>query len=126
VRAAVCLLLAALAAPGCSGDRPKLVAVTGKVVHKGQPLTAGSIWLHPDAGNPYHGEKPSCQLGLDGAFTMRTYPYGDGVPPGAYRVTLSPELASRIKLPAYGDPARTPWRLDVPDGGIRDYVLEAK
>ena len=42
------------------------------------------------------------------------------LPPGAYKVTLSPELARRIQLPAYADPARTPLRLDVPSPvGIR-------
>jgi len=28
---------------GCGGEKPKMVAFTGKVVHKGQPVTAGSI-----------------------------------------------------------------------------------
>jgi hypothetical protein len=119
------LFLAALASFGC-GDKPKLVAVTGKVLYKGQPLTAGSIWFYPDAGNTYHGEKPSCQLALDGAFAMRTYPFGTGVPPGSYKVTLSPELANRIKLPAYATPAKTPLTLQVPDSGIRDYLIEVK
>jgi hypothetical protein len=113
-------------AAGCGGDRPKLVPVTGKVVHHGKALTAGSVWLHADAGNPYAGEKPSCQLALDGSFVIRTYPYGEGAPPGPYKVTLSPELANRIRLPAYSDPAKTPLRLDVPDAGVKDHVFEVK
>jgi hypothetical protein len=124
--AAAYLLAAALAVAGCADKKPKLVPVVGKVVYKGQALTAGSIWFHPDAANSVQSEKSSCQLGEDGSFTMRTYPHGDGVPPGAYKVTLSPELANRIKMSAYSDPAKTPWKLDVPDGGILNQVFEVK
>lgn len=117
---------AALAlAAGCS-DKPKLVPVTGRVTLKGEPVTAGSIWFAPDAGNPYQGEKPSCQLQLDGSFAMRTYPWGDGVPPGGYKVTLSPELAKRLNKPAYADPAKTPWAVEVPAEGLADKVFEVK
>ena len=122
-RALVLALLLALA--GCS-NRPKLVSVTGKLVQDGKGLTGGNIWFHPAEGNPYKGEKPSCQLQLDGSFVMRTYPWGNGVPPGSYKVTLAPELASRINRPAYSDPARTPLTLDVPDSGVADKVFEVK
>jgi hypothetical protein len=110
---------------GC-GSKPKTAPVTGRVVHKEKGLTAGSIWFHPASGNSWQGEKPSCQLQEDGSFTMRTYPYGKGVPPGAYKVTLSPELANRIGLPVYGDPNKTPLSIDVPDGGVADKVFEIK
>ena len=125
----LCRILAAflgVAVVGCGSDKPKLVTVTGKVVFKNEPLTAGSIWFVPDLGNAYQGEKPSCQLQLDGSFTMRTYPFGDGVPPGAYKVMLSPELANRIKKPEYGDAAKTPLTLTVPDVGVRDHVIDVK
>lgn len=117
--------LVVLSLTGCS-NRPKLVTVTGKVVHKGKALTAGSIWFHPAEGNSYEGEKPSCQLSLEGEFTMRTYPWGNGVPPGSYKVTLSPELANRIKLPHYADPRKTPLSVDVPDEGLKDKEFEIK
>jgi hypothetical protein len=100
--------------------------VTGKVTFKNEPLTAGSVWFAPDAGNGYAGEKPSCQLQADGSFTMRTYPHGDGVPPGEYKVLLDPALANRIKKPEYGDAAKTPLKLTVPDGGVRGHVFEVK
>jgi hypothetical protein len=122
---AVGLLLAlAACAPGCR-SRPKLVAVTGKVLHKGQPLTAGSIFFHPRTADAPAG-KSSCLLQVDGSFTMRTFPYGDGVPPGSYKVTLSPDLAGRIKRPDLADPDRTPLALDVPDEGVHDHVFEVK
>lgn len=117
-------LVGALVA-GC-GNKPTLVSVTGKLMHKGQPLTAGSLYFHPAEGNSYKGEKPSCLLALDGSFTMRTYPYGNGVPPGAYKVTLASELANRIRRPDYADPKKTPLSVTVPDSGLTDQVFEVK
>ena len=111
---------------GCQGDRPTLVPVTGKVIYKGEPLTAGSVHLFPDAGNSFDKDQPSSLLQLDGSFTIKTFPYGDGVPPGRYKVTLAPQLAGRIQLPHYADPTRTPLSIDVPDSGVRDHVLEIK
>jgi hypothetical protein len=48
------------------------------------------------------------------------------VPPGTYKVTLSPELASRIGRPVYGDPKKTPLQVTVPDAGLADQVFEIK
>lgn len=111
---------------GCGPNPPKLVEVTGKAIHKNEPMIAGSIWFHPDPGNEVKGEPSSCVLQMDGSFKMRTYPFGDGVPPGKYKVTFTPELAGRIKLPNYGDPAKTPLELTVPESGLNALVIEAK
>jgi hypothetical protein len=119
------LLPALLLIAGC-GHKPKLVLVTGRVVHQGQPLTAGSIWFHPTASSEYQGQTPSCLLALDGSFTMRTYPFGNGVPPGSYKVTLAPELANRIGRPDCGNPDKTPLQVDVTEQGIQDYVVDVK
>ncbi len=109
---------------GCGGDQPPLVPVTGKVTMAGRPLTAGSILLHPDAANAFQKDKPSSLLQVDGSFEIRTFPYGDGVPPGKYKVTLAPELATRIGRPDYADPAKTPWHIDVPDAGLADQTFD--
>ncbi|MEO2091269.1 MAG: hypothetical protein ABGY75_17550, partial [Gemmataceae bacterium] len=85
-----------LLAVGCGEKPPALVPVTGKVVMNDQPLTAGSIYLHPAATNDYQKDKPSSLLQLDGSFSVKTFPFGDGVPPGTYKVTLAPELAGRV------------------------------
>lgn len=124
-----CLVgLAALlgAAVGCGEKPPKLVSVTGKAVHNGKPLTAGSLTFHPESGVQEKGDRPSCQLQSDGGFTAQTFPYGDGMPPGAYKVTLSKELASRINRPQLVDPARTPLKVTVPEDGIHDLTLDVK
>lgn len=120
------LLLAAALALGCGGDKPKLVPVTGTVVRKGGPVTAGSVTFHPDPANAHQKDSPSSLLQVDGGFTMRTYPYGDGVPPGRYKVTLSPDLAGRLGKPDLGRPDRTPWAVEVPDGGLTGHVFEVK
>ena len=118
-------LLLALAA-GCGGEKPKLVTVSGRVTANGRGVTAGSVYLTPDAANAYGKDRPSGALQLDGSFTVSTFPFGEGVPVGKYKVTLGPEVADRLKKPAYKDPAKTPWTLEVPDAGVSDLVLEVK
>jgi hypothetical protein len=119
-------LVIALALIGCGDDRPTLVPVTGKVLIDGKPVTAGAIIFHPQAGNPYLKDKPSSLLQLDGSFTMKTFPFGEGVSPGPYKITLAPEVASRIARPSYADPLKTPWAITVPDEGIADRTLEVQ
>lgn len=110
---------------GCSDpDAPRLVPATGKVVHNGKPLTAGSIIFHPLEGTAYMDDNPSSLLQIDGSFRMKTFPYGEGVSPGRYKVTLAPELASRIQRPDYGDRSKTPWEIEVPDSGLSNHILE--
>lgn len=121
----LCLVLVMLS--GCSGEaKPELVRVTGKVVMDGKPLTAGSINFFPDSSNSYTKDNPSSLLQIDGTFTMKTFPFGDGVAPGVYKVTLAPELASRVKRPIYGKPDTTPWSIEVPKSGITDHTFEVK
>jgi hypothetical protein len=120
------LSLISILASSCS-NKPRLVRVQGKVIFKEAPLTGGSIWFQPDStkGNTA-GEKASCQLALDGSFEMRTYPYGGGVRPGAYKVTLAPELANRIGAPKHAQPHTTPIEIVVPDEGMSDLVITIK
>ncbi len=116
------LPLAFLLAVGCGG--PQLAAVTGKVTRGGQGVTAGSIYLHPADGG-WKGEPPSSVLQTDGSFTIKTYPHGDGVPPGKYKATLTPGLAQRIGKPDLADPQKTPWTLEVPAAGVSGHVFTA-
>lgn len=110
---------------GCA-DRPRLVPATGKVVHKGKPLTAGSVIFVPDPGNAWAGDNPSSLLQTDGSFSMKTFPFGPGVTPGGYKVTLDPALASRIGLKVLSRADQTPWSVEIPGSGRSDLVLEAK
>jgi len=111
---------------GCGSEKPKMVPFNGKVVHNGQPITAGSINFFPDASNSFQKDNPSSILQLDGSFTAKTFPFGDGIPPGKYKVTLAPQLAGRLRAPNYASPEKTPWQVEIPEGGLKDQLLEVK
>jgi hypothetical protein len=123
--AAALTLLAVFTVVGC-GNKPTLVPVKGRVTHAGKTVTGGSVWFHPEGGSQGQPERMSGQLQIDGTFIARTFPHGDGIPPGQYRVTLSPDLAARAGVPRYGDVAKTPWVVEVRDGGLTECVLEIK
>lgn len=112
---------------GCGGEKPpQLVKVTGKVLYNQEPVTAGAIIFHPDTGNAYTKDNPSSLLQVDGSFTMKTFPFGEGVSPGSYKVTLAPEVAGRLKMPQYADPQKTPWNVTVPESGLTDQLFEVE
>ena len=119
------LFASTVALAGC-GNKPKLVTVTGKVTQKGKTVTGGSVWFHPEGADEGKTEKMSGQLQLDGTFTAKTFPHGEGIPPGKYKVTLSPDLAGRAGVPNYGVVTKTPWSVDVPETGLTDHVFEIK
>jgi hypothetical protein len=123
--AVVFFVLATAALVGC-GTKPKLAPVGGKVTHGGKAVSGGSVWFHREGGNESDPERMSGQLQLDGTFVARTFPHGDGIPPGTYRVTLSPDLAARAGVPRYGNISTTPWIVDVPANGLSDRVFEIK
>jgi len=108
----------------CNQDKPKLVKVNGKITFNGQPLTAGSINFHPASTNTFTKDNPSSILQEDGSFTMKTFPYGDGVSPGEYKITLAPQLASRISLPNLAYPEKTNANIIVPETGLENYILD--
>jgi hypothetical protein len=120
----VCAAMLLVLLAGCGGNQPTLVPVTGKVTMAGQPLTAGSIIFHPDSANSFQDDKPSSLLQIDGSFTLQTFPFGEGVPPGKYKVTLAPELASRIGRPQFADPLKTPWSVEIPAEGLSGHNFE--
>lgn len=117
---------AALALLAGCGDRPTLVPATGRITHKGQPLTAGSVIFVPDSGNAWAKDNPSSLLQADGSFTMKTFPYGDGVAPGKYKVTLDPALAGRVRQPTLSKADKTPWSVEIPDSGKTGITLDAR
>jgi hypothetical protein len=76
--AAGCILVGALAAPGCSG--PNAASVSGSVTLDGQPLTTGMVGFHPDGGN---GAPANGQIDSSGNYSLST---GSdvGLTPGKY------------------------------------------
>lgn len=122
----VTMLLLSLLLIGCGQPKPNMVPVMGKVTQAGQPVTAGSIYLHAASADAYQKDTPSSMLQLDGSFTIKTFPFGEGVPPGDYKVTLSPELASRLKLPQHGTVTETPLQITVPPEGLSNWLIDLK
>lgn len=121
------LVVLAIGAAGCGNtEKPTLVTAAGEVKIKGQPLTAGSIIFFPGKTAEYQDDSPSSLLQEDGTFTMKTFPFGDGVAPGKYKVCLSKALATAIKFPEYADPQKTPWEVDIPDTGNSEIELQVK
>ena len=109
---------------GCGETAPEMVTVSGQVLLDGKGVTAGAVYFHPDATNSFQKDTPSCQLQLDGTFSVKTFPFGDGVPPGKYKVTLTSELANRIRQPEYGRKDKTLWEVVVPNTAVTDLKLE--
>lgn len=117
------LLLTGLLPAGCGEKPPLLVEVSGKVQVDGKPVTAATIYLHPAASNAPLDDVPSSLLQLDGSFQARTFPWGPGVPPGEYAVTLDPRSAERLQKPDYAQAEKTPWKLTVPESGLQNQTL---
>lgn len=114
-----------VSASGCGqSGKPILVPAAGEIIFKGEPLTAGSVIFFPDESVDYQKDSPSSILQLNGSFSMKTYPFGDGVNPGKYKVCLNPPLANAIKCPKYGNPKTTPWEVEVPETGDKGILLE--
>jgi hypothetical protein len=78
----------ALFLAGCSGDaqtRPKTVAVSGKVLYKGQPVDGATVAFLGDGKiPPAIGRTDSL-----GRFDLTTSQPGDGAVPGNHQVTVS-------------------------------------
>ncbi len=115
-----------LGALGCGQEQPPfpLVSATGKVTLKdGTPVTAGAIYFCPEGTSSYTPESSSSLLQKDGSFTVKTFPWGNGIPAGKYKVVLADELAGRLSKPKYGRVEETPWQIDVPQEGVKDHTF---
>lgn len=55
---------------------------------------------------------------------MKTFPWGPGVTQGRYAITLSAELAARIKRPDYASKEKSPLQVTVPPEGLTNFKIE--
>ena len=79
-----CMVLFVLAGCGRQADEP--APVEGKITQEGEPVANATITFTPEDGK---GRRATGMSGADGTFKMTTRNTGDGVVPGAYKVTVS-------------------------------------
>lgn len=79
-------LLLAVAAAGCGSSGPQTGRVSGKITHKGEPLTKGNITFVPNAPDTPNAVSP---IGPDGTYELTTSEYGRGAVVGDYKVAIS-------------------------------------
>jgi|SRR5579872_1913896 len=123
-----CLLVAA-SLSGCTssdGKGPKLTQVTGRVIFKNEGVTAASIFFMPDAEKGNRGDMATAVLQADGSFKMETYPKGEGVIPGAYKIKLDLGRRPEKELEKYRDVKTSQLTIEVTDKPIEGYVIELK
>ncbi len=121
----LCLVSIFLAAGGC-GKTPELVPATGKILFEDQPIPGALIKLVPEmetGGFTAHATSDHA-----GAFTVETYPHGQGASPGSYRVVVKMGTCCGedhgIVIPSkYSDPLQTPLRVHVTDKGLEPKEL---
>lgn len=108
IAAGLTLLVVAV---GCdSSGVGRLVPVQGKVTYEGQPLTAGSLALKPDAekGNTSKFE-PAANLGPDGSYRLFTAER-EGAPLGWYKVAIVAQAPADEKNPYAAQKSLIPAR----------------
>lgn len=92
------LLMAAALFMGCSSSDEPVGYVKGRVTHKGQPVTSGSVTFSPigaTAKEPRAGKAAAGTLDANGEFELSTFDIGDGAVTGRHHVVLSPEAIEK-------------------------------
>jgi len=79
----VALLVVVSGLLGCGGRTP----IQGKVTHKGQPVTGGTLVFTPLGGS---GKAATAEIKKDGTFSVGTTRAEDGAELGRYRVAFTP------------------------------------
>jgi hypothetical protein len=118
---ALVLVVGLLTLAGCS-NRPKLVPFSGKVVAEGRKQLSGDpiVALVPVGGQGK--ERIQGMILPDGTFKLNTYPHGDGVTPGKYKVLVQFDGGKAFER--YAAANTTPLEVDVPDGGLTNYEIK--
>jgi hypothetical protein len=86
---------------GC-GSSSGVGQVTGRVTYRGEPVTKGAVVFEDNE----RGISVNAPLGGDGAFTARTHDL-PGLPPGTYKLAVSPRTFGDGSAPLVVDPNST-------------------
>ena len=95
--ASIPLLAATLG--GCKGSkdtRPQRAPVTGKVLHKGQPVAGATVIFEPLGSTP----AATGETDTAGRFQLTTFNPNDGAVPGEYKVAVHKVQVTRANRPA--------------------------
>jgi hypothetical protein len=86
----------ALVLGGCGSgeEHPPTIPVKGKVTHKGQPVTTGTITFQPGSGQAATG-----QIQADGSYELSTYGEKDGAVEGHHKVMVVANDGSPNMIP---------------------------
>ena len=99
--------LLALVAVGCSGQKPTLAPVRGRVYFHDAPVTGGVIVFTPDLEHGNRGPQACGRIGADGAYVLSTGA-DFGAIPGWHRVTFKATAGNgateSLLPPRYSDP----------------------
>jgi hypothetical protein len=109
---------------GSDGSGAKLAPVKGRVIYKNEAVFGSNIYFMPDADRGNQGAMATAILQKDGSFTMSTYPKGDGVAPGAYKVTVDLPRRPEEELKKFRRVETTPLKVDVPEEGLTELVFD--
>lgn len=114
---------------GCGSSGHELVAVSGRVLLDGQPLTTGTVVTLPD-----HGRGAEGQIDSEGRFTLSSGDLGPGATAGVHHVAVvavektegfSPEAPVKLLVPKiYTNPVTSGLKIDVQPGQDNDVTLE--
>ena len=115
------LLLGALVVTQLSGNG--LVPVAGTLLRGGKIPESG-LQLNFEPLEKGNGPTAMGGVQLDGTFRMYTLPEA-GVKPGEYFVSIGIVPLSGAKRPEkFGAARTTPWKVTVPNSGIKNLVLD--
>ena len=141
---AVLLALAGCSSDDSTGQRPKVVPVSGRVLANGQPLTGA----HVTFTNTQANRSAFAKTDEEGRFSLTTFRPNDGAIPGKQQISVSklesieaadagvdrtttpnaaPTPARRWLIPRhYGDIRTSGLSAEVPEEGISDLILELR
>jgi hypothetical protein len=109
---------------GSDGGGARLAPARGRVIFKGEGVSAANIYFMPDADKGNNGAMASAILQEDGSFDMETYPKGKGVAPGAYKVTLDLGRRRDKELDRFRRVETTPLKVEVSEEGDTNLLFD--
>ncbi len=123
--AQVVLVCGLVAAWGCGKPAPKLVPVSGVVLHGTTPVSRAAISFAAEISQG--GETRDAYGSTDdqGRFTLQTVTDGKGAPVGKYKVVITTDGPSGRLIPkTVSDLTTTPIEVEVKEGGTQDLKLD--